>query len=423
MLANLKIIFFFLLLLGGQACQDSTQRMPIGLSESDTASSEEANSSKSDAGPSAIQPGAHQLEVYLPQLEGKRIGMVVNQTSTLGNQHLVDTLLSHEVQILRIFAPEHGFRGTADAGEKVADGKDTRTGLPLVSLYGKKKQPDAKDLADIDLMLFDIQDVGARFYTYISTMHYVMEACAKHQIPLLILDRPNPNGHYVDGPVLLPTHQSFVGMHSVPIVHGMTIAEYARMINGEGWLTDEQVCDLSWVSCDQYDHQQFYQLPIKPSPNLPNARSIYLYPSLCLFEGTTVSVGRGTTTQFQVYGHPDAKTGDHRFQPQPMEGAKYPKHEGKVCHGVDLSQEALPKLQLTQLNLSYLLDFYRDFPNKDAFFLENGFFDKLAGGPELRQQIMANADEMTIRNSWQAALTDFKAIRKKYLLYKDFAER
>ena len=248
--------------------------------------------------------------------------MVVNQTSRVGERHLVDALLEYDVQIERIFSPEHGFRGKADAGEKVLDGKDAKTGIPLFSLYGKKKKPSKSDLKNIDLLIFDIQDVGARFYTYISTMHYVMEACAENDIPVLILDRPNPNGHYVDGPILAESHQSFIGMHQVPIVHGMTIAEYAQMINGEGWLANGVQCRLQLILCQGYDHQRFYELPVKPSPNLPNARSIYLYPSLCLFEGTTFSAGRGTTTQFQVYGHPDSKTGDHQFRPVSMEGGK-----------------------------------------------------------------------------------------------------
>jgi len=272
----------------------------------------------------------------------------------------------------------------------------------------------------LELVIFDIQDVGARFYTYISTMHYVMEACAENRIPVLILDRPNPNGHYVDGPVLVASHQSFVGMHPVPIVHGMTVGEYAQMINSEGWLAGGLRCELEIIKCKNYDHQRFYELPVKPSPNLPNIRSIYLYPSLCLFEGTQMSVGRGTNQQFQIYGHPDMAIGDFQFRPTPMEGAKYPKHDGKTCRGVDLSQQPIAQIQKQGFKLNYLLEAYRAFPDAGSFFLKNLFFDKLAGGQQLRKQIEAGKTEKEIRTSWANDLKQFKEIRRQYLLYPDF---
>ncbi len=367
---------------------------------------------------SSIEMGASQMDKYIRLLNGKRIALVVNQTSRIGNTHLVDTLLSKGINIQTIFAPEHGFRGKADAGEKVADGKDKATGIPLISLYGKHKKPTADDLKDIDWVLFDIQDVGARFYTYISTMHHVMEACAEHEVKFMVLDRPNPNGHYVDGPVLDPAFSSFVGMHPVPIVHGMTVGEYARMINGEKWLKDGLSCHLTVVPSNNYNHDIVYELPVKPSPNLPNMRSIYLYPSLCLFEGTVMSVGRGTNTQFQVYGHPDNVKGEYQFTPVPMEGAKYPKHQGKNCIGKDLRNIPIAKLQTNHgFDLSYLLESYQNFEDKEKFFLKNLFFDKLAGTDQLRQQIIAGQPEAEIRASWAADLAKFKAKRAKYLIY------
>jgi len=365
-----------------------------------------------------IELGAAQMNKYIQLLKGKRIALVVNQTSRIGNTHLVDTLISKGINIQTIFAPEHGFRGKADAGEKVADGKDKATGISLISLYGKYKKPRAADLKDIDWVIFDIQDVGARFYTYISTMHHVMEACAENQVKFMVLDRPNPNGHYVDGPVLDPAFSSFVGKHPVPIVHGMTVGEYAQMINGEKWLRDGLQCSLSVIPIKNYSHDTAYELPVKPSPNLPNMRSIYLYPSLCLFEGTVMSVGRGTDTQFQVYGHPDYTKGDYHFTPVPMEGAKYPKHQDKKCVGEDLRNIPMAELQTTYgFGLSYLLAAYQNFENKDKFFLKNLFFDKLAGTDELRQQIIAGQSEAEIRATWAADLTKFKAKRAKYLMY------
>lgn len=362
--------------------------------------------------------GAARMDEYLTKLEGKNVALVVNQTSTVGKTHLADVLVNYGIKVKKIFAPEHGFRGTADAGEHVKDGKDAKTGVPLISLYGKNKKPSAAHLAEIDIVVFDIQDVGARFYTYISSMHYVMEACAEQDVSFLVLDRPNPNGNYVDGPVLDMKAKSFVGMHPIPVVHGMTIAEYAQMINGEGWLKGGLKCDLTYVLCENYTHNTYYDLPIKPSPNLPNNRAIILYPSLCFFEGTNVSVGRGTDTQFQVYGHPDYTEGNYQYTPTAQAGAKYPKHENKLCHGYSLTDKSAENLfETKQLDLSYLISFYQNFPNKQDFFLKNLFFDKLAGGATLRKQILAGESEAAIRASWQTDLTDFKKIRQQYLLY------
>ena len=365
--------------------------------------------------------GAARIDDYLPLIREKRLGLVVNHTSRIDDTHLVDTLLALGMDIAAIFAPEHGFRGAADAGAKIEDSRDPQTGIPLLSLYGSRRKPTSADLAGIDLVLFDIQDVGARFYTYISTMHYVMEACAENGVAFLVLDRPNPNGHYVDGPVRQEGYASFVGMHPVPVVHGMTVGEYAQMINGEGWLAGGVKCDLTVVPCLAYDHRTPYVLPVPPSPNLPNQRSIYLYPWLCFFEGTVASIGRGTTRQFQVIGHPDYPAGDFSFVPEPRPGAMRPKLEGQSCRGYDLSN--IPPEDLwarARLDLQYLLTFYANFPDRSAIFLENGWVDKLAGGAQLREMIESGASEEEIRASWQEGLSTFKKIRKTYLLYEDF---
>ncbi len=364
--------------------------------------------------------GANQTEKYLNQLRDKNIGIVANHTTTINQTHLVDSLLAHKIKITAIFAPEHGFRGTADAGEQIKDGKDAKTGIQVYSLYGKTKKPSQEMLNNIDLMIFDIQDVGARFYTYISTMHYVMEACAENNIPVLILDRPNPNGMVVDGPVLKPEFSSFVGMHPVPVAHGMTIAEYAQMINEEAWLSNGVKCNLSYVPCQNYKHSMKYSLPINPSPNLPNDRSIELYPSLCLFEATTLSVGRGTNMQFQIVGHPDLKgLSDFSFTPKPNQGSKDPKHKNTTCYGYDFRQKNNEFTETQgQINLSFLLKIYADFPDKTAFFKNPKFFDKLAGGSELRTQIENNKTETEIRASWEPELSEFKTLRKKYLIYE-----
>ena len=368
--------------------------------------------------------GANQTEKYLQLLNGKRVGIVANQTSVIfydkrrktedrSFTHLVDSLISLKVDVKKVFAPEHGFRGTADAGEKVKDGIDTKTGLPIISLYGKNRKPTTEHLKNIDIMIFDIQDVGARFYTYISSLHYVMEACAELNIPLLILDRPNPNAHYIDGPILEPEHQSFVGMHPVPVVHGMTIGEYAKMINGESWLENGIKCEITVIPVENYVHNTFYSLPIKPSPNLPSDRAINLYPSLCFFEGTNVSIGRGTDKQFQVYGSPFIADVDinYCFTPQPNKGAKYPKHQGIECCGFDLSDGE----RLNEINLSYLLKMYSSALDKDKFF--NNFFTKLAGTKTLQQQIEQGLTEAEIKATWQKGLKRFIKIREKYLIY------
>ncbi len=350
---------------------------------------------------------------YLPLLKNKKVGIVTNQTGRIKNQHLVDFLLSKKIQITAIFSPEHGFRGKADAGEKVKDGKDIKTGLPIISLYGKNKKPTSSQMAQLDILLFDIQDVGVRFYTYISTLHYIMEAAAEQGKKVIILDRPNPNAHYIDGPVLEKGNESFVGMHPVPVVYGMTIGEYAQMINGERWLKNKIQADLQVIKMDHYTHQTPYDLPVKPSPNLPNAQSISLYPSLCFFEATTVSVGRGTDFPFQVYGAPYLK-GDFQFVPQPNEGAKKPKNQGKINYGKDLRN--YPKLN--RLNLSWLIEAReQNRPLPNAFWLKNNFINLLAGTKKLKQQIDQGMSEEAIRKTWQPGLKQFKKVREKYLLY------
>lgn len=373
-----------------------------------------------------IQVGANQTEAYLPLLKGKRVGIVANQTTVVfkktedGRQkteasytHLVDSLVSLKVDVKKVYAPEHGFRGTADAGELIKDGLDTKTGLPIISLYGDNKKPKPAQLQGIDVMIFDVQDVGARFYTYISSLHYVMEACAEAKIPLLILDRPNPNGHIIDGPILEKEHQSFVGMHPIPVLHGMTIAEYAKMINGEKWLKNGVQCELMVIPVKNYSRDAFYNLPIKPSPNLPNDQAINLYASLCFFEGTNVSVGRGTSQQFQIFGSPflDKKIYEFSFKPKPNEGAKSPMHQGKLCFGKDLSKVSAMKT----LELSYLIEAYKNTADKTVFF--NTFFTKLAGTKNLQKQIEQGLSEQEIKASWQAGLEQFKTKRQLYLLY------
>jgi len=359
-----------------------------------------------------IKTGADNTKAYLPLLRGKKVGIVTNQTGILSNKtHLVDFLLSKNIKIQTIFAPEHGFRGTADAGEHVIDGKDAKTGLPIISLYGDNRKPKLAQLAEIDIVVFDLQDVGLRFYTYISTLHYVMEACAENNIPLLILDRPNPNGNIVDGPILEKDYTSFVGMHPVPVLYGMTIGEYGKMINGEKWLQNGVQCKLTVIPCVSYNRKMSYSLPVKPSPNLPNDQSINLYASLCFFEGTNVSVGRGTEKQFQIYGSPFLPKSDFSFVPQPNFGAKEPMHKDQICYGEDLS--AVPKV--SQLELKWLLKAYKETSDKSKFF--NPFFTKLAGTKQLQQQIEAGASEKEIRKSWDKGLNDFREIREKYLIY------
>lgn len=368
--------------------------------------------------PPSLEIGAAQLSEYLPALAGKKVGLIVNNTSLIGERHLVDVLLENKVDIRAIFAPEHGFRGTADAGEHVDSGKDPQTGLPIVSLYGKNRKPQEDQLQGLDWLIFDIQDIGVRFYTYISTMYNVMDVCAKLGVQFMVLDRPNPNGHYVDGPILEPEFQSFVGMNPVPVVHGMTIAEYAQMINGQGWLSEGRTCKLTVIPCRNYTHQTAYDLPVKPSPNLPNMRSIYLYPSTCFFEGTIASEGRGTDKQFQVFGHPDYPAGDYTFTPTPGPGASDPKLKGQECHGHDLTHLDPAAVRAeARINLNYVIDFYRNFPNKDKLFIK--YFDTLAGTTSLREQIVAGKSDEEIHASWKADLDTYKAMRKQYLLYAE----
>lgn len=362
---------------------------------------------------STLTLGAEQLAEYLPLLKHKNVGVVANHTSMINQTHLIDSLLELKVHIKKVFSPEHGFRGNADAGELINSTIDTLTDLPIISLYGNNKKPTAKQLKGLDVVLFDIQDVGARFYTYISTMHYVMEACAENNIQFIVLDRPNPNGNYVDGPILENEYKSFVGMHNVPIVHGLTVGEYAQMINGECWLANEVKCNLTVIKMNNYTHKINYKLPIKPSPNLPNMQAIYLYPSLCLFEGTPISVGRGTDKPFQVIGHPKIKS-EFFFIPQPNEVTKEPLLRGDTCYGIDLSAIEVKR----EIDFSYLIKFYNDYPDKDLFFKK--FFNTLAGNCTLQDQIKEGKTLEEIKSTWKYGLIDYKAYRKNYLLYEDF---
>ena len=367
-----------------------------------------------------IITGAERIEQYLPLLKGKQVGLVINQTSVVGSTHLLDTLISLGINIKTVFAPEHGFRGIADAGEHVNNGIDAKTKTPIVSLYGENKKPKPEQLKNIDVLVFDIQDVGVRFYTYISTLQYVMEACAENNKPLLVLDRPNPNGHYIDGSVLENENKSFVGMQAVPVVYGMTIGEYAKMVNGEKLLTNKLQCTLTVIPCLNYDHKTFYTLPVKPSPNLPNMAAVYLYPSLCFFEGTDyVSLGRGTSKPFQIYGSNQfSGKQPFNFTPKSMEGAKTPPLLDKQCTGYDLSTIPLDSLRKQKFTLKYLVNAYKLSIEKNKFF--NSFFIKLSGTTLLATQIQKGVSEKVIKANWQPALIKFKAIRKKYLLYKDF---
>ena len=362
-----------------------------------------------------IVTGAENSQAYMPYLKGKNVAVVVNQSSLVFGEHLVDKLLNNKINVKKIFAPEHGFRGVADAGQHVKNGLDSATGLPIVSLYGKHKKPTKSDLHGIDIIVFDIQDVGVRFYTYLSTLHYIMEAASESHIPVIVLDRPNPNGGRIDGEVLNLKYKSFVGMHPVPILYGMTIGEYALMINGEGWLKGRQKVDLKVIRLGNYTHDSVYSLMVKPSPNLPNDLSIYLYPSLAFFEGTTFSAGRGTTQQFQLYGSPYYKKKAFLFRPISREGAKHPKHENKTCYGVDLSSEFISVND--GINLEYILDAYKNYPYKKKFFLKSKFIDKLAGSNSLRKQVLAGKSAKSIKQSWQKGLENFKAIRQNYLIY------
>lgn len=363
--------------------------------------------------------GAEQLDAYVTLLQGKQVGFVVNQTSRIGDRHLVDTLQALGVCIARIFGPEHGFRGQADAGEVVYENYDHRTDAQIISLYGKRHKPSKEDLEGLDVLVFDIQDVGARFYTYISTMFYVMEACAEQGKTVLILDRPNPNGHLIDGPVLNTRFSSFVGIAPLPVAHGCTVGELARLFQGECWINKGDVLQLIVVPCKNYRHHTPYDLPVKPSPNLPNTRAVLLYPSLCLFEGSTCSVGRGTDWPFEVVGHPDYASDSFSFVPRPNAGNTYPAHAGLVCKGWDFRNISVDSLRnCEELNISWLIDYYQSFPNKPVFFRSDHFMDLLAGTDQFRRQVIAGKTEAEIRETWQTDLSAFKAIRQRYLLYE-----
>nr|WP_314497392.1 DUF1343 domain-containing protein [uncultured Chryseobacterium sp.] len=365
-----------------------------------------------------FKTGADRPELYLPLLKGKNIGIVTNQTGLMKDKtHVVDYLVKNGIRIKTIFAPEHGFRGDADAGEKVKNGVDVKTGIPIISLYGPNKKPKPEQLKGLDIVLFDIQDVGVRFYTYISTLTYLMEAGAENKVEILVLDRPNPHDGYIDGPVLKKKWESFVGMHEVPVVYGLTIGEYGKMVNGEKWLKNGIQADYKVIEMQGYHKKQRYTILDKPSPNLPNDRSINLYPSLCFFEGTQVSVGRGTDLPFQVYGSPWTKDLPYQFTPKPNFGAKDPFLNGKLCYGENLSAY---KGDLKELHLEWLIRAYKNYRNPELnFFLKNLFFDTLAGSDELRKQIIAGKSEKEIRLSWKSDLEKFSKIRNKYVIYND----
>lgn len=364
-----------------------------------------------------ILTGADQPERYLSKLKGKNLALVVNQTSLIGDQHLVDYLLSKKLKIKRIFAPEHGFRGEAGAGELIGNSKDRETGIPIISVYGKNRKPSAEQLSGIDIVIFDIQDVGCRFYTYISTLHYMMEACAENKITLLILDRPNPNGDYFDGPVLQPAFRSFVGMDPIPVVHGCTIGELAQMINGEKWLANGVQTRLEIIKVANYTHSTKYEPPVRPSPNLPNYLSIRLYPSICFFEATSVSVGRGTQFPFQVLGFPDQSFGTFSFTPRSLKGMEInPLQKDKMCFGDDFRELK----EVPQFTLSYFINWLHKFKNREEFLTRSQWFNQLIGNNLVLKLILEGKDEAEIRKSWETELAAYAVIRQKYLLYPDF---
>jgi len=405
---NRKNILHVVFLLCGQIAFVGAWSQPILKSELVVKKSDE------------VIVGAQRTALYMPMLANKKVAIAGNHTSLIGHKHLVDSLLLLGVQIKKVFSPEHGFRGDADAGEHVTTTTDAQTGIPIISLYGKNKKPTDAQLADIDIVVFDMQDVGARFYTYISTMTYIMDACSRLGKKVIILDRPNPNGHYIDGPILEEKYKSFVGLHPVPVVHGMTIGEYACMVSEEGWLESGKKCDLTIIECEKYDHKTLYELPVKPSPNLGAMPAIYLYPSLCFFEGTVMSVGRGTDKPFQVVGHPSLKETPFSFTPRSIPGAaKNPKYEGKTCYGYDLSTFGEAYIRdLGTIYLFWLIDLYQRYENKSEFF--TSYFNTLAGTDKLKSDIIAGKSEEQIRHSWKEGIDRFKKIRKKYLLYTDF---
>jgi uncharacterized protein YbbC (DUF1343 family) len=367
----------------------------------------------------AVLTGCERTELYLDKLKGKSVGLVANQTTIIGTEHLADFLIRQGVNLARIFAPEHGFRGEADAGADIRNDVDARTGIPVISLYGNKIKPVAADFQGIDIIIYDIQDVGVRFYTYISTLHYLMEACAENNIPLLVLDRPDPLGYYVDGPVMENEFKSFVGLHPIPVVYGMTPGELARMINGEGWLKGGEKCNLQVIPCSGYDHNTRYQLPVNPSPNLNCMQAIYLYPSICLFEGTIMSLGRGTSSPFRVVGHPDYPDKGFSFIPQAGKSNQDPLLKGQTCYGINLQNISLDSLkQINRINLEWLINVSRKMDRGKDFFIP--YMDRLAGTAKFRDQILHGLTEKEIRNSWQPALDEFHTKRAAYLLYSDF---
>ena len=366
---------------------------------------------------SDLMLGNERMDIYLPVLKNAKVALVVNHTSLVNGVHLVDTLANLGIEIEKIFALEHGYRGTAANGEEFDSSLDPLTGIPIVSLYGKNKKPSTKDLDGIDVVVFDIQDVGLRFYTYISSMHYIMEACAEEEVKFMVLDRPNPHGHYFDGPVLDSEFQSFIGMHNIPVVHGLTVGELAWMINEEKWINTK--CDLLIVKCKGYNHQDVYELSVKPSPNLPNMRSVYLYPVLCFLEGTVVSVGRGTEYPFQRYGHPLLQIENDSFVPIPNEGSKYPKLEGDTCYGRSFYNEDDLNFRDNKLDLRLILNIYEAYPEPSDFFLENGFFNLLAGNDKLQKQIIDHCSFDEIKDSWSKDLKAYATLRNLYLLYPD----
>ena len=398
-----KFFFIFFIVLSYYQCSSKKNTVP-DIADNSVPEKEQPGNK--------LATGADQINLILPILQGKNIALVVNYTAVVGKTHLADTLKDYGVTIKKIMSPEHGFRGTATAGEHVKDGFDTKTGLPVVSLYGNNRKPTPEQLKDVDVVVFDIQDVGVRFFTYVGTLHYVMEACAENNKKLIVLDRPNPNASYIDGPVLLPEFKSFIGMHPVPVVHGMTIGEYAQMINGEGWLEGKKKCSLKVIIMKNWTHADEYSLPIKPSPNLPNDQAVRLYPSVCFFEGTALSLGRGTQIPFQVIGHPDLKNMPFQFTPVDIPGmAIDPPLENKVCNGLDLRTVQVPR----KIDLHYLIDMYKAFPDKENYFVPH--FARWAGNTLLAQQIKDGLTEEQIRESWQKDLGVYREMRKKYLLY------
>jgi len=372
-----------------------------------------------------ITTGADQTEKYLPYLKGKRVGILANPTTIIGKKHLVDSLKTRGINIAKVFGPEHGFRGNASAGVKVADEKDSATGIPVISLYGAKSKPSKEDLADIDIMIFDVQDVGCRFYTNINVLARIMEACAENDKELLILDRPNPNGYFVDGPVLDMSLKSGIGMFPIPITHGLTIAEFAQMLNGQGWLANKIKCKIKIIPVANYNHNMYYELPVKPSPNLNTQQAVMLYPSVCLFEGTVLNLGRGTYFPFTVLGNPDLKGKyDFSFTPVSIKGmSETPQHMNQVCYGIDLRKYNIDTLlKKKQLNLQWMMELYKAYPYKEKFFdytqsKEMGNINKLAGSPLFKDQIMTGKSEAEIRKSWEPGLSQYKIMRKKYLIY------